>query len=130
MGFLVFLQWFFFVITGFINGNLVFSHRFKYYLNKKKRLARVSKRRHVGGTQALKGGVWGASQWPKLHFFRVIRSYIMSSSFWCNTCQWWLGSLSSVKLSFLSLIEKYNLVLFVVGISTSVLNLLISNFCS
>jgi hypothetical protein len=31
----------FFVITDFIKGNLVFSHRFKYYLNKK-RLARAA----------------------------------------------------------------------------------------
>jgi hypothetical protein len=71
----------------------------------------------------------------KMPFHRVIESATMFFFLWSSACWHCLFSLLPVDLSFppffsLYSFENYCLTLFVVYISTSVLLLLISNFCS
>jgi hypothetical protein len=63
-----------------------------------------------------------------MSFYRVVESVAMSSCYWCEaSCRWWLD-LSPVGYSFFSSFSLLLWKLQLVGISTSVPNLLISHF--
>jgi hypothetical protein len=81
------------------------------------------------------GGACNASSCPKIPFHHVTGIFFMSSR-WSDACWLWWFDLFLVNLYFfflffsLSSLEKYSLILFVVGISTSILILFIFNFYS
>jgi len=120
-GFLIFSQWFF---RFWVNLWEI------WYLTKKKKQNK-NVRRVKCTPKSVGGGTCSASPCLKMPFHHVTGiSYI--SSRWSDVCRLLWFDLFLVNLYFFSLysLEKYSLVLFIVGISTSIIILFISNFYS
>jgi hypothetical protein len=98
-------------------------------------LARVAP--SCGRRPCILGDSYGDSQWQKMLFCCVIESVIVFFSYWYDVCWRRWDDLLLVDFSFLffflfslSSLKNYKFVLFVFNILTSILILLISDYCS
>jgi len=78
----------------------------------------------VGGVHTLSRSTYGTSRHQKISFHCVIEGVTTSFSWWCSACRRW----AFLFLLFFLHSKSYNLTLFVIDISTSILILFISNF--
>jgi hypothetical protein len=78
----------------------------------------------VGGARAFQNVHATPLSFKKSPFIVVLEV----SLHWFSSCRQWLSGLSSMDIFFI--LKNYNLILYIVGISISVLILLIFNFCS
>jgi hypothetical protein len=80
------------------------------------------------------GGSYCISRHRKMLFYRVCWNVLVSSFYLCDMCLRWWSGLALVDLLFflfsLPTLKNYNLILLVIGISTSVIIFLISHFRS
>ena len=78
----------------------------------------------VGGARAFQNVHATPLSFKKSPFIVVLEV----SLHWFSSCRQWLSGLSSMDIFFI--LKNYNLILYIVGVSISVLILLIFNFCS